>query len=144
MISRMYAAGFVIIVGLGLILAPNETFGRSGFGGMPFPISSGFRRSALRPPIQAFPRTFRSLLHRRQFGFGVPLIMPDGSFPYDYEPSDYIDPYNQASYADLEIITGAIPDGVNPVVVHRTGCHSQTVTVPSKDGGERSINIVRC
>jgi hypothetical protein len=70
--------------------------------------------------------------------------MPDGSFPYDYEPSDYVDPYDQASSADPDMITGAVPDGVNPVVVHRQGCRSQTMTVPSETGGERSINIVRC
>jgi hypothetical protein len=133
MISRIYAAGLVTIVGLGLILAPNETFGRSGVG-----------RSTLRATVHASPLTLRSQLHSHRFGFGVPLIMPDGSFPYDYEPSDYADPYDKASSADPDMITGAIPDGINPVIAHRTGCRSQTVTVPSETGGERSINIMRC
>jgi hypothetical protein len=133
MISRPYAAGLVTIIGLGLILAPNETFGRSGVG-----------RSTLRASIHASPPALRTQLHRHRFGFGVPLIMPDGAFPYDYEPSDYVDPYDRASSADPDMATDAIPDGVNPVVVRRIGCRSQTMTVPSETGGERSINIVRC
>jgi hypothetical protein len=143
MVSRVGPAGFALIVSLGLTFAPNETFGRSGYGRL-FPVSSGFRPSAVRPPMQASPPNLRSLLHLHQFGFGIPPNGPDGSFAYDHGPSDHIDPYDQPASADPELVTGAIPDGVDTVAIDSTGCRSQTVTVPSDDGRERPINIVRC
>jgi hypothetical protein len=54
----------------------------------------------------------------------------------------HINPYD-APYADLDA-TGAIPSGANPVFAYRPRCSLQTITVPSEDGGERSINITRC
>jgi len=145
MISRTYAAGFVVILGLGSMLAPTETFGRSaGFVVRPFPTASGFRPAALRAPANVSPRTARTLPHRHPFGFRVPLIVPDDAFSYGtyYDASDYIGAYYQPWYADWDTVTGSIPDG--PLVAHRPGCRSQTVTVPSEGGGERPINVVRC
>jgi hypothetical protein len=50
MIGRMPAIGFILAFSLCLALIPNESFGRSGFSGRPFPIASNFRRKVLRPP----------------------------------------------------------------------------------------------
>jgi hypothetical protein len=145
MISRTYAAGFVVILGIGSMLAPTETFGRSaGFVGRPFPVASGFRPAVLRAPAKLSPQTARSRLHRRQFGFGVPLIVSDDTVSYGpyYDPSGYVGLYDQPSYADPDLVTRSIADG--PLAAHRPGCRSQTVTVPSEGGGERPINVVRC
>jgi hypothetical protein len=174
MISRIYTTGFVVIFGVGAMLAPNETFARSGgfggsggIGGRSFQASSSFRPSALQSQIHVSPRNLRppihitspiapSRLHQRNLGFGVPLgsrlgigvplAVPVGSFPYGgYDvPPDYAEPFYQPSYADPDAVTGGIPDDVHPVVVHRPGCRSQTVILPAEDGGERTINILRC
>ena len=140
MITRVYGVGLAAVLCLGSMLASDAAFARSGgFGGRSFAFSSGFPPSALRSA---------SPLHRR-FGF-APLLRRDGLAPLTvlggglYGPSDYVDPNYQPAYAEPEVVTGAIPGGGYPVFVYRRGCHTQTVTVPSEDGGERTINIVRC
>jgi len=100
------------------------------------------------------PPTVPLLRHRSQFGFGFPLTVPGGVFSYGtyYDPSHatypdpkvYVDRHYPPLFAEPNTVTGSIPAGVNPVVVYRPGCDSQTVTFPSEDGGERSINILRC
>src|SRR5580704_7506124 len=113
MISRTYAAGFVVILGLGSMLAPTETFGRSaGFGGKPFPVALGLRPAALRAPAKLSAQTARSRLHRRQFGFGVPLVGSDDTFSYGpyYDPSGYVGLYDQPWYADPDVVTGSFAD----------------------------------
>jgi hypothetical protein len=144
MVIRMYAVGLVVIIGLGLALAPNQAFGRSGgFGGRSFAIAPAFR-----PPVLQRSLGFRSpalrqsvLLRRHRFGFGVPLTGFGGSY---YDPSDNANPYYQSSYAYPDMATGDIPVGYSSPVIHHRGCDSQSVTVPSESGGERSVNIVRC
>jgi hypothetical protein len=142
MISRMYAVGFVAVFCLASTLASTETFGRSGgFGGRSIAIASGFHPPALRPPSLLHPRQFGfGVPPRRQFGAGVPLTVLGG---VHYGPSDYIDPYDQPSLADPDA-TGAIPGDANPAFAYRPRCRVQTVTVPSEGGGARSINITRC
>jgi hypothetical protein len=156
MISRKCAAGFVVILCLASMLAPKETFGRGGgFGGRAFSAHSGFHPPALRAPMQAPIHMSRPIerlpLHRRQFGlgfplafplgYGVPLTVPDGPFAYD---SEYGVPSYTDSAGDGSSVTGSVRVRVNPAFFYRPGCNSETVVVPSEDGGERSINIVRC
>jgi len=152
MISRTYAAGFVVVLTAGLMLVPNETFGRSGGGGArSFPFASVFRPSPLRPTVHAARRIEPNLLRRREDGFGVrpvwmggfgvPLAVPGGSFTYDpdYNPGNVGEPYYRADEPD--IVTGSVPMRMIP---YRPGCRTETVTVPAESGGESSINIVRC
>jgi hypothetical protein len=140
MISRIHAAGFVAMLCLGLVLAPDEAFARGGFGGRSFAFSPGFHPSALRTPFLAH-RRFGFERLRRHDGLGVPLTVLGG---VGYGPSDHVDPYFQPTDAEPDIVTGAIPGGGNPVFLYRRGCLTQTVTVPSESGGKRAINIVRC
>jgi hypothetical protein len=175
MISRMCAAAFIVVLGLGLMLVPNESFGRGGggggfgrpggFAGRSLPLVSSAHRSIPAPQVHlARPVEPAPLLHRRRGGFGLPyygvggfgapLGTPDGYFPdaaYGapaFSPPDYGDPYYRSSYADRYAdpngYTGSVPVRVNPYMVYRPGCRTQTVTVPSEDGEEREINIVRC
>jgi hypothetical protein len=152
MISRIYAASFVVVLAVGVMLVPNETFGRSGgSGARSFPFVSGFRPSPLRPTVHAARRSEPALLHRREDGFGLrpfwlggfgaPLALPGGSFTYDpdYNPGSFSEPYYRADEPD--IVTGSVPLRMNP---YRPGCRTETVTVPAESGGESSINIVRC
>ena len=142
MITRVYAAGLVAVLCFGSVFAPNEAFARfGGFGGRSFAFSSGFHAPALRTPFLAHRRAFGFDRLRRQAGL-VPLTVLGGSALYG--PSDYIDPYLQPLAVEQDIVTGAIPGGGNPVFVYRRGCRTQTVTVPSEDGGDRAINITRC
>jgi hypothetical protein len=155
MVVRTYAAGLVVVIGVVFVLASNEACARSGgFGARSFSVASGFRSPGLRPNFRpALQPGFRSGLrpgfrpalrsaffNRHRSGFGVPLTWPGGSY---YDPSDYGAPY-EPLYFDPSGGEGEIPAEVNPVAIHRWGCRSQTVTVPSEDGGESSVNIVRC
>jgi len=74
-------------------------------------------------------------------GFGVPLAAPGGSFTYDpdYNPGGFGEPDYGSNEPD--IVTGSVPVRMIP---YRPGCSTETVTVPAEDGGESSINIVRC
>jgi len=152
MISKVCAASFVVIFGVASFLVPSDTFARSGgFGGRSsFSISPGFHFSVLRPSLHGFPPAAHLPAHQRQsqlrdFGFGLPLIVPGGAFGYSpyYAPLDYGGPY-QPSYVEPEIVTGAIPRFSYPILPIRRGCGTQAVTVPAENGEERSINIVRC
>ena len=155
MLMRMYAAGLAVGIAIVFALAPNEAFGRSGgFGGRSFAMAPGFRSPVFqqslgfRSPVFGHSLAFRSpalrqslLLHRGRYGLGAPWAGLGGSY---YDPADYFDPYYQPSYAGPDIATAEIPGGFDPPAIHHRGCESQTVSVPSEDGGERSINIVRC
>jgi hypothetical protein len=61
-----------------------------------------------------------------------------------YVPFDY--PFEYAGEEPLY----AFPPGEDfshrsrPVVFHEPGCRTDTQTVPSQAGGERTIHIVRC
>jgi hypothetical protein len=150
MVSRIYAAGFVVIFSLGTMFIPSESFGRSGgsggrsSSGFHGSNSSGFhgsnssslRRSAM-----------RSSLNRRRFGWGLPLYSTGAYSPGTYsEPSETIN--NNSSNNNSSVHVNAAPEtnpvSVYPVVFYRPGCNSQTVTVPWKNGKEHSVNIVRC
>jgi hypothetical protein len=143
MISRMRAGGLVVFFCVSVVLVPGETFGGGfggrGFVGQPVSIGSGFHQP-------------------RRFGFGGPLRhrLGYGLFPLTefggeyYSPGygapNFVEPYHQPAEAELET-TGTIPGSFRPVIVYRLyrpGCQTQTVTVPSEHGGNRSINIVRC
>jgi hypothetical protein len=167
MVTRIYTAALIAVFSLGLMLVPNETFGRSGgvsgrlsSGFHPSTRStSGFHPSTMRAPIHRPSPNASYLQHRRQFGFGFPLIGWGGVYSYGTysEPSDatnenpsvyvdqsnppsvYINQYSPPSNAEP---TSSISDRY--VYVYRPGCTSETVTVPWEEGKEHSINIVRC
>jgi hypothetical protein len=163
MINRMRAGGLIVVLCMSVVLVPNETFGRGGglggrgFAGRSVSIGSGFHRPVPRPQalLHRYKFGFRAPL-RRQFGFGFPLAVgggfgvpqavPGGSLSYgsDNGPAGYSDRYFRPSNAEPDTITGAVPVGINPVIVYRPGCSTQTVTFPSEDGEESTINIVRC
>jgi hypothetical protein len=167
MISRVCAAVIVVGFSFASLLAASQSFARGGgFGGRSIGWSGGFhppvlRRSVVgssfRAPIHDFARGTSPQEHerhlgfgvplRREVGFGVPLIVPGGSFMYGsyYDPSDNYVPNDQPNYAEPEIVTGTIPRVlVGPAAVFRPGCRTETVMVPSENGGDRTINIVRC
>ena len=155
----MCAGGLVVFFCVSVVLAPGETFGRGGgaaaegdsrdgrFRSVRASIRrrSGRRRSCIRtsPASGASPASAA-----RCFGYGfVPLTGFGGGL--DYGAPDYVKPYDQPAEAEPEttgaILTpGSAPSGFRPVMVYRPGCQTQTVTVPGKDGDDRSINIVRC
>jgi hypothetical protein len=170
MTHRMLAAATAAVIGIGLTLAPVETFARPGglASGRPVAFHGGFRPAVARPfvgvrrpAVPAFGgaslriRTGhrpRAGHHRRViggFGLGGPYVY--GTFyPADYvAPTDYVAPNGQyvvpygqppAAYP----MTDPVPERIRVIVYRPAGCNSQTQTVPSKDGGERQITIVRC
>jgi hypothetical protein len=167
MVSRIYPVGLIIVFSLGLMLVPNETFGRSRGVGTMSPSgfhpstrsTSDFHPSAMSAPIHRPSLNESSLQHRHQFGFGFPLLGSAGIYSYGTysEPSNatienppvYIDQSNppieymsQYSWPSKAEPTSSNSDRY--VYVYRPGCNSETVKVPSEDGKEYSINIVRC
>lgn len=154
MLIRMYAAGLTVVIAMLFTLTPADAFARSGgFGGRSFAMAQGFRAPAFRQSLGFRSAVFRqslafrsriwrqSLFDRGRYGLGALWARLGGSY---YDPSDYFDSYYQPSYAGPNIATAEIPGATNLPVIYRRGCESQTISVPSEDGGERSINIVRC
>jgi hypothetical protein len=167
MVSRIYPVGLIVVFSLGLMLVPNETFGgsrgvgtRSSSGFHPSTRStSGFHPSTMRASIHRPSLNASSLQHRHQFGFGFPLLGSAGIYSYgtysepsnatnenppvyidqSNPPSEYMSQYNWPSKAEP---TSSISDRY--VYVYRPGCNSETVKVPSEDGKEYSVNLVRC
>jgi hypothetical protein len=147
-ISQMRAGTLVVVFCVSVVLLPAETFGRSGgFGGGFRSFGPGFHPPALRP--QARHESEFGGAHRRRFGYG---FLPLTGFGYgDYGPGygsfDYVPPQDQSVPSETTgaiSIPGRVPRYFTPYVPYRSGCPSETVTVPSEDGGERSINIMRC
>jgi hypothetical protein len=173
MIIRI-AASFLVILGIGAILLANETVARSGggFAGgrsvAPALHPQGtrhfvpFGRAAVRS--HAFRNPF---FRHRRFGFGSagawgwpwygsyydstsygPTGYPSGYDPTGYgSPSELAPVYPTVAYSPMGSIgypaAGSAPTSVY-VIPYRPGCDSQTQKLPWRDGGERSITIVRC
>jgi hypothetical protein len=80
------------------------------------------------------------------YGFGLPLTYADSGPFYGsyYDPSDVTGSVSEPAYADppAEIPAAAAPNA--QAAYYREGCRSQTVTVPSSDGGESNVTVVRC
>lgn len=154
----MRAGSLVLCFCVSVVLVPGETFGRggsvggSGFAGRPAAFGSRFHPPALRPQARLQPHQpgFGGPL-RHRFGYGfLPLTGYGGGFYAPGYAPDYVEPYVEQPAEGEPETTGAIPSpgpvrgGFGPVIVYRPGCQTQTVTVPSGEGGDRSINIVRC
>jgi hypothetical protein len=173
MIIRI-AASFVVVLGIGVVLVANETIARSGGGfaggrsvsSFPALHPSGIRRGAVGERAAVHSHAFRTpflrtpFLRHRQFGFGWPFAAWDGTPGYQPYP-------DQAGYgAPSELAAPVYPTvyptlGYSPmgslgypaagsartsvyVIPYRPGCNSQSQKLPWRDGGERSITIVRC
>jgi hypothetical protein len=160
-------AGFLAVLGTGLIAAPVETAargggfgggGRGGFGGGGFGGShgmsfrGGFRAPIVRPAIARPTRAavparihntvpFARFQHRigpRRIWVGAPWYGDYGAYWYgDYGDSTDVVPDVQTPSA-----TGPSPD--SNMTPRRLGCSAQTYRVPSEAGGETSVKVVRC
>jgi hypothetical protein len=165
MVTRIYMAALIAVFSLGFMIVPNETFGRSG--GVGTRSSSVFHPSTMRAPIHRPSRNASSLQHRRQLGFGFPLLGSAAIYSYGTysEPSNapYSEPSNatneypsvyvdQSNPPSVYINQFSPPPNAEPtssisdryVYVYHPGCSSETVTVPWDDGKVHSVNIVRC
>jgi len=146
------AASILAIVAIGTIAAPAEISARGLVGGRAMPLVGAhppILHPVLRPhtPLTPFAR-FR---HRRFFDNGFPAgawVYPDGggyygstadSAPYDAPPDSYPTAAPPPPYA-----AGPVRERIIYVMPARPSCSTQTYTVPSENGGERSINVVRC
>jgi hypothetical protein len=163
MISRI-AASVIVVVAIGAIPIANDTAARSG-GGFAAPSHPALRPAGIRPffhsgrglvgsraaAVRSHEFRRRFLRHRR---FVWPGVWSDGS---GYEPNypyyPYYDPTGQGAPYDAPAAspTAGYPTASSApaerfiyVSPYRPGCDSQTQKLPWRDGGERSITIVRC
>jgi hypothetical protein len=173
MFSRVFAAACAAALGAGAMIGPVESFARSGaasFGHVGGARSVGVRPShvGVRPfhnvrapflharhaPVHgrgAFARKheFRAAALRRYraiYNFGLPLTYADSGPFYGsyYDPSDVVGSVGAPAYADPPADTSPDAAPNAQVAYDRGGCRSQTVTVASSTGGERSVTIMRC
>jgi hypothetical protein len=79
------------------------------------------------------------------FGYGLPVTYDDDNAFYGtyYDPSDGAGPIGAPAYAVPPTPTPLIAGAPEPPV-ERAGCRSQTVSVSSPSGAERSVIITRC
>jgi hypothetical protein len=172
MFSRVCAAACAAALGVGVLAAPAESSARGGGAAMgriggfhpPRPMPHGH------PPVARVPRAVPPVLHgavarvhaahpaaRRNQGavstfdgYGYPLTYGDNGAFYGsyYDPSDVVGSIAVPAYTPP--LYAPPPAGPAPVaerepqVFDRGPCRSQTVSVASPSGGERSITITRC
>jgi hypothetical protein len=129
----------------GLIAAPVESLARGGAfaGGRNMSFHRGFRASMIRPVI-ALPRpvAVRPRVHTRPFAHfrhrNAPVVVWVGAPSY----SGYDDPTYVVS--DEQSPSDSSPTTASYMMPPRFGCRVQTYSVPSENGGERSVRVVRC
>jgi hypothetical protein len=121
----------VAAVALGAVSLPTDALARGGGGGAFAADHSGGRMGGghLGHQHHAYGRR-----HDR-FGFG--------GYSYGYE-NGCLDNYDNGCLDHPTNEDDAMPVPVDPTAVHRSRCRTQTQKVPSEDGGERTVNIVRC
>ena len=90
-------------------------------------------------------RHHRGVLTVPLFGYGLPVTYDDdGAFVGKYyDPSDGPGPLIVPVYA---VPPAPVPPlaGLSEPPLERVGCRSQTVSVPSPSGADRSVIITRC
>jgi hypothetical protein len=142
---RTVVAGCVVVVGVGLLLAPDATSARPGgfAGGRGIPAAP---RAIAAPPGFVLPkagviapfraRPFAGFRHRRQLGSPATVWSSGDAGGYAQTPLIY--PVGDPS------VYGAPDQGRIVYVPPPPGCRSETKSVPSEAGGERKITITRC
>jgi hypothetical protein len=157
MTFQKHVAGMVAIgiLGIGTMIAPIETLARSGGFAAPSLSARGVVRPSFAPPHSVhlplqhgFSGEFSG--HMRDFrmarpgdrrgGQGFPLWWAGAyvpSYPYGYADPSWEGAYDYPPMANFS-------ERSRPVVTYQPGCRTDTQTVPSESGGERTINITRC
>ena len=143
MTSKLYGAVVVSLSAVTLMLAPSETFAGASGAAVRGPIAS--RAIAHRPQVQRFhhPR------HKSTF------LWPGGGF-FD-EPSSVSEPFVAGTPAPSNDVRYTYtydvpwdwahrypPDVVPSDRPYVQSCPTEAVTVPGSDGGEQTVNIMRC
>ena len=156
MTSRMFAAS-IVALGIGAMVAPVET--SAGSGGLiaapslsargavhPSVAAPSFAHTSLRRGMTgAFPTHvdgFRMSRPGDRRGPGFPMWWGYAPSVPNYYPSEYVAPTGESPYAYPP--TENFSERSRPVVTHPPECRTDTQTVPSESGGERTINITRC
>jgi hypothetical protein len=157
MISRKRTGGVVAfcVSCVSVALVSGDAFARGGgFGGHGFTGRSaafGVHSSAFRSHAQFHAHAFgfgNALRRRAGLGF-FPLTGFGGAYFPGFAPPEYAVPSERPVEVEREI-TGAIPvpgpvrEILVPLFPLRPGCPAETVTVPAANGGERTIDIMRC
>ena len=152
MTLRAFAAG-ILAFGIGAIPSSDSWAAPGGhFAAAP---AFAARGAPIAPssPLMAHPRVnggfhfrvdgmrgFRFSRSRDRFAPGFPFWWGYAAAgPYDY-PADYVQPYGTptVAYPPFE----GFPR--QPVTPHVPDCHTDSQTVASEGGGQRTINITRC
>jgi hypothetical protein len=150
MFSRIFAAG-IGVLGIATTVAPVETSARpGGFAAASSLGSRGFVRPSIARRFSAHtfrPEGMRQIndFHMSREGErqspGSPWWWGYGSDFPGYYPSGYAAPYGEFPYP---YPAENFSERSRPIVTYEPGCRTETQTVPSEGGGERSINITRC
>ena len=158
MMTRTISATFAALLVAGMVSSPVEAFAKGGLGGG----FKGFRGTFHRPfvriphvaPRAAFfgPRIGRvpgalpalrhhgfAHHHRRGNFYGLPVAVGGGVAVYGsyYDPADIVGSTDQPAVDPTY-------DGPAYTGGYRGSCYSKAYTVPSEDGGERTITVTRC
>jgi hypothetical protein len=158
MISQVRAGGLAVVFCVSVVLVSGDAFARGGGFG-----ARGFTGRSAAFGFHSPPFGPRAQLHAHVPGIGVPVrrhlglgFLPLTGFGGGYYPGFAPPEYAVPSDRPVEVerdITGAIPPPLPlreafrpplPFIPLVPGCPTQTVTVPAKDGGETTINILRC
>jgi hypothetical protein len=139
----MYGAVIASLSAVALIIAADQALARAGAG------ARGGSASAHAVSNPSFARSFRNTRRNHVGGF-----WPGGGFFYEPSNGEPIAGAAQPVSGDIHYTytydvpwdwahryPPAVAPSDRPYV---PSCGAETVTVPGRDGGERTINVVRC
>jgi hypothetical protein len=142
MMSRSYGALLASLSAAALLLAADESMARPG----------GVAPHGLRPPAMVHPPIAPAArFHRRNF----PFVYWPGGGSFFYDSASYNQPFdaeplsNEVRYTYTYDVpwdwTHRFPPNVVPSDrPYVPSCPTETVTVPGRDGGDHTVNIMRC
>ena len=154
MTSKVSAA-FVMSLGMALVVSSNETF--AGSGTAPGPAAASMHTPFIRPLTRAHDHhnvrhigRFRPLVGSPFWGPWngqrdlelAPVVSGDRNYNFTYKldvPWDWVHRYPPSFFE-----SPAIPPPPPAPVIYNPGCPAQTVTVPSANGSQQTVSVVRC
>jgi hypothetical protein len=138
------AGSFLAIFAAGLILAPIETFARGGGRGFRAPIARPAVAAAIARPAVARTANRRFQQRRGLAPYGGYYPWYGGYYYYDDQYSSYGSPDQQPMGPAMVYPNQPQTNQPQTNQPQRSGCSTQTYSVPSESGGQRSVKIVTC
>jgi hypothetical protein len=143
--KKLCAYAAIALLGAGALMIATHSDAKSGGFAGGFKGHWAFAKPHFAPPLHAVPphhsASAPSFAHRHRFARGFGFGFPDADFDAPYAEPQIIEVPQETD--------DAVPASTDPrrVSVWRgnsTACSAEYVTVPSSQGGDTTVRIIRC